>query len=104
MKFAVIKTGGKQYRVAEGDIIKIERISADLNEGDKVDFDEVLLTDDGKETVIGKPLVKGAKVSGVIKQIGRNKKITILHFKSKSNYSKKRGHRQYFMKVEITKV
>lgn len=102
--FAVIKTGGKQYKVTKGDIVKIEKLSGEHKEGDKVTFEEVLLVDDGKSTKVGTPTVSGAKVEGVIKEIGRDKKISVIRFRAKSRYHKKRGHRQPFMKVEINKV
>ena len=102
--FAVIQTGGKQYKVAEGDVIKIEKLSSEHKEGDKVTFDQVLLTDDGKDTKIGTPLVSGAKVEATIKEIGRDPKISVIRFRAKSRYHKKRGHRQPFFKVEISKV
>ena len=101
MDFAVIKTGGKQYKVAEGDSIKIEILQGDHNEGDKIVFDEVLLTDDGKSSVIGTPMVAGAKVTGTIEKIGRNQKVTVLKYKAKSNRLKINGHRQNFYKVKI---
>ena len=100
--FSVIQTGGKQYKVAKGDILKIEKLSGDHKEGDKVIFDQVLLTDDGKATKVGTPLVSGAKVEATIKEIGRDKKISVIRFRAKSRYHKKRGHRQPFYKVEIT--
>ena len=103
-EFAVIKTGGKQYKVAKGDVVKIEKLSGDHKEGDKVTFDEVLLSDDGKGTKVGTPTVSGAKVDGTITEIGRDKKIDVIRFRAKSRYHKKRGHRQPFMKVEINKV
>lgn len=102
--FAVIQTGGKQYKVAKGDVVKIEKLSGDHKEGDKVTFDQVLLVDSGKDTKIGMPLVDGAKVEGKIQEIGRDKKISVIRFRAKSRYHKKRGHRQPFFKVEITKV
>lgn len=102
--FAVIQTGGKQYKVVKGDIVKIEKLSDEYKEGDRVTFDQVLLTDDGKSTKVGTPLVSGAKVEATIKEIGRDKKISVIRFRAKSRYHKKRGHRQPFFKVEITKV
>jgi len=102
--FAVIQTGGKQYKVAKGDVVKIEKLPGELKEGEKVTFDQVLLTDDGKSTKIGTPLVAGAKVEAVIKEIGRDPKISVIRFRSKSRYHKKRGHRQPYFKVEINKV
>lgn len=103
-EFAVIQTGGKQYKVAKGDIVKIEKLSGEHKEGDKVTFDEVLLVDTGKDTTLGTPHVKGAKVEAKIVELGRDPKISVIHFKSKSRYHKKIGHRQPFTKVEITKV
>jgi large subunit ribosomal protein L21 len=104
MKFAVINTGGKQYKVAQGDVLKVEKISDDLKVGDKVVFDQVLLVDDGSTTKIGAPTVAGAKVEAVLKEIGRNQKITVIKYKQKSRYFKKNGHRQPYSKVEITTV
>jgi large subunit ribosomal protein L21 len=104
--FTVIKTGGKQYRVSEGDSLRIEKIrdkseKKELAEGDKVSFDEVLLTDDGKNTEIGTPFLKGKKVEAIIEKIGRGKKVVVAKFKSKSRYSVKNGHRQPFFQVKI---
>jgi len=104
MKFAVINTGGKQYKVAQGDVLKVEKISDTIKVGDKVTFDQVLLVDDGATTKIGTPTVSGAKVEAVIKEIGRNKKVIVIKFKQKSRYFKKNGHRQPFSKVEILSV
>lgn len=98
--FAVIETGGKQYRVAPGETIKIEKILGDLKEGSEVVFDKVLLTEEN----IGTPLVSGAKVAGTITEVGRNKKVTVIHYKQKSRYFKKAGHRQPFFKVKIDKI
>ncbi len=103
-KFAVIETGGKQYKVSEGDVIKIEKLSGENNEGDKITFDKVLLIDDGKDTKVGTPYVDKAKVEATFVENGRDKKIHIIKFKSKSNYSKKIGHRQPFNKVKIEKI
>lgn len=102
--FAVIQTGGKQYKVAEGDVVKIEKLSDEHKEGDKVVFDQVLLTDDGKNTKVGTPIISGAKVEGKVSEVGRDRKISVIRFRAKSRYHKKRGHRQPFVKVEITKV
>jgi len=101
MKFAVIETGGKQYKVSEGDSIKVEKLPGEHKEGDKITFDKVLLLSDGKETKIGTPYIKGAKIEAVFKEEGKNKKIMVIRFKSKSRYFKKRGHRQPFTKVEV---
>ena len=104
MNFAVIKTGGKQYKVASGDTITIEKIKGDFKVGDKLTFDEVLLTQDGDSTNVGAPVVSGAKVEGEIASIGRNKKVTVIKYKQKSRYFKKNGNKQPHFKVEITKV
>jgi large subunit ribosomal protein L21 len=106
MSFAVIKTGGKQYKVSKGDSIKVEKIKAkkELKEGDKISFDEVLLTDSGKTTKVGTPLIKGAKVEGTIEKIGRAKKISVIRFKSKSRHFKRKGHRQPFFQIKIEKI
>lgn len=104
MKFAVIKTGGKQYKVAEGDSLKVEKLKGDFKKGDKVVFDEVLLIDDGKTTDIGTPTLSGKKVEATIETIGRAPKVDVIKYKSKSNYFKKYGHRQPYFKVKITKL
>ena len=103
-QFAVIQTGGKQYKVSEGDIISIEKLPGEKKEGDAVSFDTVLLTDDGKETKIGTPAVSGAKVSAEVIDAGRARKVTVIKYKAKSRYFKKRGHRQPFLKVKIKKI
>jgi len=102
--FAVIETGGKQYNVAEGDVIKVEKISDATKVGDAVVFDQVLLTDTGSATTVGAPLVSGAKVTGEVVETGRDKKVIAVRYQSKSNYFKRNGHRQPFTKVKITKV
>ena len=102
--FAVIQTGGKQYKVSKGDTVKIEKLSGKFKEGDKITFDKVLLTDDGTNTKIGTPVIEGAKVEGTLLQSGREQKISVIRFRAKSRYHKRRGHRQPFFKVEITKV
>ncbi len=103
--FAVIETGGKQYRVSPGDTIKIEKILGEHKEGDKIDFDKVLLVDNGIDTVdVGTPYVAGAKVSATLLEIGRYAKVTVIKYKQKSRYFKKNGHRQPFFKVQIDKI
>ena len=101
MEFAVIATGGKQYKVSKGDTIKIEKIKGDLKVGDKVTFDKVMLVEDGKDTTIGTPYIASAKVEGTIFEIGRNKTIDVIKYKQKSRYFKKYGHRQPWFKVKI---
>lgn len=101
MSFAVIETGGKQYRVSAGSTIRIEKLP-NTKEGAAVAFDKVLLTDDGAKTVVGAPYLVGANVKGEVIEEGRNKKIEVIKYKAKSRYFKLRGHRQPFMKVRIT--
>ena len=100
---AVIKTGGKQYLVSPGDKIKIEKI--DQEAGKEIIFDEVLLIADNQDKVkIGKPLIKGAQVKGKVISQGQGKKITIFKYRPKKRYQKKKGHRQPFTEVEISKI
>ncbi len=104
MNFAVIQTGGKQYKVAPGDTISIEKISDDLKVGDKVTFDQVLLVNNGDKTLVGAPLVSGASVQGTLTDQGRGKKVIVIRYRQKSRYFKKNGHRQPFMKVTIDAI
>ena len=104
MEYAVIKTGGKQYKVAVGDSVKIEKLSDTAKVGDKVTFDKVLLVDNGKDTTIGTPTIKGAEVKAIIAEIGRAQKVIVIHYKQKSRYFKKNGHRQPFFKVKIDSI
>ncbi|MFA6270372.1 MAG: 50S ribosomal protein L21 [Candidatus Paceibacterota bacterium] len=103
--FAVVETGGKQYRVAVGETIKVEAINGELKEGDAVVFDKVLLIDNGTDsTDIGTPYIAGAKVTGTLVEIGRNAKVIVIKYKQKSRYFKKNGHRQPFFAVRIDKI
>ncbi|KND50981.1 MAG: ribosomal protein L21 [Parcubacteria bacterium C7867-007] len=107
MQYAVIKTGGKQYVVAPGAVITIEKLArgpVDTKKGDSIVFDQVLLTDDGKTTNVGAPLVKGATVTGTVSVVGRAKKIDVVKYKAKSRYLKRRGHRQPHVKVKIDSI
>lgn len=81
MEFAIIHTGGKQYKVSTGDTIKIDKIKGDLKVGDKITFDKVMLTDDGKKATIGTPYISSAKVLGTLSQIGRNKTVEVIKYK-----------------------
>ncbi len=108
MQFAVIKTGGKQYIVKEGDVLSVEKLNAEKG---KVVFDQVLLVadlSDGKASektaTIGQPLVKGAKVSASVVAEGKGKKKIVFRYKSKTRYHKKKGHRQHFTQVKIEKI
>ena len=104
MLFVVIETGGKQYKVAAGESIKIEKLSGDFKKGDTVTFDKVLLQDDGTTTTIGAPYIADAKVQAEIVDIRRYPKVEVVKYKAKSRYFKLRGHRQPYMKVKIAKV
>jgi large subunit ribosomal protein L21 len=99
---AVIKTGGKQYIVEPGVKLKVEKLPQE--EGGDVLFEEVLLTSDDKTTAIGEPTIPGAKVTAKVVRHGRDRKITNLRFHNKTRHRRKKGHRQHFTEVEITKV
>ncbi|MDQ3077053.1 MAG: 50S ribosomal protein L21 [bacterium] len=101
MEFAVIQTGGKQYKVRAGETITIEKLDGDFKKGDKVSFDQVLLTDSGSDTTFGAPFIKGGKITGEFVSAGRAQKVTVIKYKQKSRYFKKNGHRQPFMKIKI---
>ena len=104
MEFAVIKTGGKQYKVSSGDFVSIEKIKGEYKKGDKLSFDKVLLVDDGKDTTIGTPYIKGAKVDAEITEIGHNRTILVVKYKQKSRYLRRNGHRQPYFQVKITSI
>ena len=102
MKHAIIETGGKQYRVAEGDVIFVEKLAAE--EGASVKFDKVLAVVDGANSTFGAPYVAGASVSGTVMKQGRSKKIRVFKMKPKKGYRNTKGHRQPYSKVEIGKI
>ena len=102
MKFAVIKTGGKQYRVAEGDTLKVEKLPAAV--GEKIVFDQVFLTAEGDQVEIGTPVLAKAKVESEVLEQDRPKKLLAFKYKAKTRYRIKRGHRQPYTKVKITKL
>lgn len=103
MKHAVILTGGKQYRVAEGDVIYIEKLDAEA--GSSVTFDKVLaITDDESENVFGSPVIEGASVIANVVKNGRGKKIRVFKMKPKKGYHRTQGHRQPYTKVQIEKI
>lgn len=101
--FAVIETGGKQYIVSVGDVIDVELLG-DHKEGDAIEFDKVLLVDDGKDATIGTPYIKGAKVKATYKGLKKGKKLSIIRFEAKSNRDRKIGHRQKYARVEISAI
>jgi large subunit ribosomal protein L21 len=101
--FAIINTGGKQYKVSEGDLLKIEKITADLDS--TVELTDVLAVSNGDgELTIGSPLVEGARVTAKVIAHGKAKKVIVFKFKAKKDYRKKQGHRQPFTKILIEKI
>ncbi len=101
VEFAVIETGGKQYMVSVGDVLEVELLGKDLKDGDKIEFDKVIMVDNGKDTTIGEPYIKGAKVKATYQGLKKGKKITIVRYKAKSNRDRKIGHRQKYSQVKI---
>jgi large subunit ribosomal protein L21 len=100
--YAVIASGGKQYRVSEGDLIRVEKL--DGGEGDKVVFDDVLMVGGGERPVVGTPTVSKAKVEAQITAQGRARKIIVFKFKRRKKYRRKQGHRQPYTELRITKI
>ena len=100
--YAVFKTGGKQYRAAKGDKLKIEKL--DAAEGDSVAFDEVMLVGEGEDIKVGAPLVSGGKVEAKVLAQAKDKKVDVIKFRRRQNYRRTRGHRQHFTLVEITGI
>ena len=100
--YAVFKTGGKQYRVSEGDTLRVETLKA--AEGDAVEFDSVLLVANGEDVKIGAPYLAGGKVTARVKTHGRGKKIEIIKFRRRKHYDKRTGHRQNYTELEITGI
>ncbi len=100
--FAVFESGGKQHRVVEGEVVRLERL--DGAPGDNVVFDRVLMIAEGDDIAIGEPLVEGGLVTGEVVTQGRGKKINVIKFKRRKNYLRKKGHRQSFTDVRITAI
>ena len=100
--YAIIETGGKQYRVAQGQYLKVEKLEG--NEGDTVELNDVLMIADGDNLKIGAPLVDGGKVTATIKSHGRGKKVEIMKFRRRKHHQKRTGHRQYYTEIEITGI
>lgn len=100
--YAVVKTGGKQYRVNSGDKIKVEKL--DVEVGGTIALDEVLMVNDGKKTAIGTPLVDGAKVQATVLSHGRGDKVMIFKFRRRKHYRKTQGHRQSFTEIQIDSI
>jgi large subunit ribosomal protein L21 len=102
MMYAVIKSGGKQYRVKQGDTIKVEKLLAD--EGADIKLEDVLLVADGDNIKVGKPTVDGASVSATVKSHGRGRKISIIKMKRRKHYRRQMGHRQSYTELSITGI
>ena len=98
---AIFVTGGKQYKVSEGDIIYVEKLNV---EGETVEFDNVLMTIDGDDVTVGAPKVEGAKVTAKVLKNGKAKKVLVFKFKAKKNYRRRQGHRQPYTKLQIEKI
>ncbi|MBQ6662030.1 MAG: 50S ribosomal protein L21 [Firmicutes bacterium] len=97
--YAILESGGKQYRVSEGDVICVEKLPVEA--GDSVELDKVLLLSNGEEVKVGTPYVEGAKVSGTVVENGKGKKVIVFKYKSKKDYRKKQGHRQPYTMIKI---
>ena len=100
--YAVIQTGGKQYRVSEGDTLRVEKLTAD--EGASVELDKVLMVADGDNVQVGNPYVSGGKVTATVKAHGRGKKVKIIKFKRRKHHLKRQGHRQWYTELEVTGI
>ncbi|OYD08247.1 50S ribosomal protein L21 [Paludifilum halophilum] len=100
--YALIETGGKQYKVQEGQSVYIEKLPAEA--GETVTFDKVLFVGKEDQSLVGTPLVEGAKVTGKVEKHGKGKKVVVFKYKPKKNYKRKQGHRQPFTKVVIDKI
>ncbi len=100
--YAVIKTGGKQYRVMQGEYLRVEKLDADVD--GTVTFDQVLLVGEGENVTIGAPLVEGATVSAKVLSHGRGKKVRVIKFRRRKHHMKRQGHRQHYTEIEITGI
>jgi large subunit ribosomal protein L21 len=100
--YAVIKTGGKQYRVSQGDTLRVERL--DAGEGESVEFERVLMVGEGDDIRIGAPFLDGSRVTARVKRHGRSDKVEIIKFKRRKHHMKRMGHRQNYTEVEITGI
>lgn len=100
--YAVIRTGGKQYRVAEGDTLKVEKLEVD--EGASIELDEVLMVAEGDDIKIGTPYVDGGKVTALVTGHGRHDKIEVIKFKRRKKYHRQQGHRQYYTQLQVTGI
>lgn len=100
--YAVIRTGGKQYRVSEGSVLKVEKLDAEA--GESIDLDKVLMVSDGDDVKVGQPYLTGGKVTATIKSHGRGKKVKIIKFRRRKHHMKRQGHRQSYTELEVTGI
>ena len=100
--YAVIQTGGKQYRVSEGDTLKVEKLAAEA--GADIEIDQVLMVADGDSVTVGRPYVAGSKVTATVKAHGRHAKVRIIKFRRRKHHLKRQGHRQWFTELQITGI
>jgi large subunit ribosomal protein L21 len=100
--YAIVKTGGKQYKIREGEVLRVEKIDGEI--GTDVSFDQVLMVSDGDSTTIGQPLLENASVSGTIVEQGKNKKILVFKYKKRKRYRRSKGHRQAYTAVKIDSI
>jgi len=100
--YAVIMTGGKQYRVNQGDVLQVEKL--DVEEGSSIDFEKVLMIGEGADVTVGAPYIDGGKVSATVRKNGRGDKVEIIKFRRRKHYMRRQGHRQSFTEVEITNI
>ena len=100
--YAVIKTGGKQYRVSEGSVLRVEKL--DGAAGDKIEFDSVLLVGEGEDVKVGTPFVEGSKVEATVQSQGRPRKVDVIKFKRRKNYKRTHGHRQAYTEIRVTGI
>jgi large subunit ribosomal protein L21 len=100
--YAVIVTGGKQYRVEEGEVLRVERLAAE--EGASVEFDRVLMVGEGSEVVVGTPVVEAARVAATVRAHGRGEKIRIIKFRRRKHYMRRQGHRQNYTEIQVTGI
>ena len=100
--YAVVKTGGKQYKVTQDEYLKVEKLEG--NEGDTIELDQVLMIADGDKLKIGSPMLDGGKVTATILSHGRHKKVEIMKFRRRKHHQKRTGHRQYYTEIKITGI
>ena len=100
--YAIVETGGKQYKVSPGQVIEVDRL--DMGEGNTVELDRVLLIGDGDKVTVGTPVIDGAKVVATLEEEGKGKKIIVFRYKNKVRYRKKTGHRQFYSRLSIDKI